>query len=68
MQRSAMSFNEQLVTATIEEVAEMMSVQEGRRVTVHECRMLEFKALRKLKAVLEERGLKAKDLLPDHER
>jgi len=68
MQRSAMPSNESLVTATIEEVAEMMSAQEGRRVTVNECRMLEFKAMRKVKAKLEEMGLKAKDLLPGHER
>lgn len=51
--------------ATVEEVAEHLSEFEGRPVSVHEVRAVEFRALRKLRQKLQERGLSLDDLLPE---
>lgn len=48
----------------MEEVAQWLSIQEGRTVTVEECRMIECQALRKLRRTLVERGLGYDDLVP----
>lgn len=56
--------NYQIVDCSIEEVAERLSLQEGRPVTVAECRKLECQALRKLRAELSRRGLSFEALIP----
>lgn len=53
------------VGASIEEVAEWLSVAEGRPVTIHEVRRIEAQALRKLRQRFRERGLFPANLLPD---
>lgn len=50
--------------ATVEEVAAELSKAEGRRVSVQEVRRIECQALRKLRRILQERRLTAKNLLP----
>jgi len=54
-----------MTVATVEEVAEWLSFAEGREVTIHEVRRIEAQALRKLRRMLQERGLGAGELLPD---
>lgn len=53
------------VGASIEEVAEWLSVAEGRPVTIHEVRRIEAQALRKLRQRFRERGLFPANLLSD---
>ncbi len=48
---------------TIEEVAQALSIEDGRKVTIQEVRALETRALRKLRQVLQRRQLTAADLL-----
>ena len=55
----------ELIGASIEEVAEWLSVAEGRPVTIHEVRRIEAQALRKLRQRFRERGLFPANLLPD---
>jgi len=54
----------EMTAATVEEVAAWLSAQEGRPVTIHEVRRIEVQALRKLRQMLQERGLTTGDLLP----
>lgn len=50
---------------TEEEVAEQLSIEEGRPVSVSEVRMVLSRTLRKLRVMLEtEHGLRLDDLLP----
>lgn len=51
--------------ATPEEVAAELSRVEGRAVSVAEVRRIEAQALRKLRRMLQGRGLTAGNLLPD---
>lgn len=60
--------HDELITATVEEVAATLSFQEGRQVTVNEVRALEYRAIMKLRRELINRGLLAADLLPGCER
>lgn len=53
------------VHATEDEVAAVLSKEEGRTVTVHEVRRIEFTALRKLRRLLQARGLRLANLLPE---
>lgn len=53
------------VHATIEEIAVVLSEEEGRVVTPEEVRRIEFQALRKLRQILRARGLTPDNLLPD---
>lgn len=53
-----------MVECSMEEVAERMSLQEGRAVSVAECRKLEFSALRKIRILLRERGIEPQDIIP----
>lgn len=50
---------------TEEEIAAILSVEEGRVVTVHEVRQIVCRALRKLRMVFAKRGLFPAVLLPD---
>ena len=52
-------------SATEEEVAAALSEEEGRPVTVQEVRRIEFLALRKLRRMLQARGLTPGNLLPE---
>lgn len=61
----AASVDYEMVACTMEEVAKMMSMQEGRPVTVGECRKLECQALRKLRAVLRDKGIEPEDIIPE---
>lgn len=54
-----------VVHATEDEVAAVLSKEEGRTVTVHEVRRIEFTALRKLRRLLQARGLRLANLLPE---
>lgn len=54
----------QTFEATVEEVAEWLSLNEGRRVSIDEVRQIEAKALRKLRAEFARRGLGVTDLAP----
>jgi hypothetical protein len=56
--------DQQVVECSMDEVAERLSAQEGRTVTVAECRKLECQALRKLRAELSRRGLVFDVLIP----
>jgi hypothetical protein len=56
--------HDELIAATVEEVAATLSFQEGRKVTVNEVRALEYRAIMKLRRELIIRGLAAEDLLP----
>lgn len=58
-----MSVDYEMVECTMEEVAERLSFQEGRKVTVAECRKIECHALRKLRSLLQDRGIEAQDLI-----
>jgi hypothetical protein len=49
---------------THDEIAAELSAEEGRPVGVSEVRMIEFKALRKVRRALDERGLTIDKLLP----
>ncbi|MHB1427182.1 MAG: hypothetical protein ACYC5U_02335 [Rhodocyclaceae bacterium] len=66
-----MSFWEQaveptpLTEVTHEEIAEMLSLQEGRPVSVQEVRRIEGMALMKLRRLMRERGLTGGNLLPE---
>ncbi len=53
-----------MVECTMEEVAERLSFQEGRTVTVAECRKIECHALRKIRSLLRERGIEPQDIIP----
>jgi DNA-directed RNA polymerase sigma subunit (sigma70/sigma32) len=48
---------------TIEEVAQALSVEDGRHVSIQEVRQIETRAMRKLRQVLQRRKLTASDLL-----
>jgi hypothetical protein len=61
----SLSQHSELIAATEEEVAAWLSVSEGRPVAIHEVRRIEAQALRKLRRLLQARGLSASDLLPD---
>lgn len=52
------------VHATLEEVAAALSEEEGHTVTAQEVRRIEFMALRKLRRILQARGLSLRNLLP----
>lgn len=60
-----MSVDYEMVECTMEEVAERLSFQEGRKVTVAECRKIECLALRKIRVLLRERGIEPQDIIPD---
>lgn len=49
---------------SVEEVASALSSEEGRKVSVQEIRKLEAMAFRKLRRVLQRRGLSAELLVP----
>lgn len=53
----------ELVAASVEEIAAWLSVAEGRVVTIHEVRRIEFEAMRKIRQALKERGITPADLL-----
>lgn len=55
----------EMTVATAEEVAEWLSVQEGRPVTVQEVRRLEAGAIRKVRKTLAAMGLTGANLLPE---
>lgn len=57
----------EMTAATVEEVAAQLSFAEGREVTIHEVRRIEAQALRKLRHLLQGRGLAPADLLPGRE-
>ena len=50
---------------TLEEVAQALSREDGRQVSIQEVRALETRALRKLRQVLQRKQLTAADLLLD---
>ena len=50
---------------TAEEVAAMLSIDEGRRVSVAEIRQIECRALRKLRHLLQRCQLNIGNLVPD---
>lgn len=49
---------------TEEEIAAVLSEEEGRPVSVHEVRRVEATALRKLRRLLDARGLSPENLAP----
>lgn len=55
-----------MTVATVEEVAERLSAQEGRQVSVGEVRRIEAGAMRKLRKMLPALGLTPANLLPDN--
>ena len=56
----------EVTVATVEEVAERLSVQEGRPVSVDEVRRIEVGAMRKLHKMLSALGLTPANLLPEN--
>ncbi|MHB0973136.1 MAG: hypothetical protein ACYC0P_02695 [Thiobacillus sp.] len=56
---------EAIDTATEEEIAAALSAEEGRPVSVQEVRRIEWLALRKLRRILQARGLTPGNLLPE---
>ncbi len=54
-----------MTVATAEEVAERLSVQEGRAVSVEEVRRIEACAMRKVRKMLSSMGLTSANLLPE---
>ena len=54
----------EVTVATVEEVAERLSAQEGRPVSVEEVRCIEAGAFRKLRKMLAAMGLTSANLLP----
>ena len=65
MQSPTQPIADQVFGMTYLEVAEVLSVEEGRQVTVAEIVRLECQALRKLRSACLRRGLTAATCLPD---